>query len=484
MFIQCQHCQATYKIDEHKIPDQNTFVRCVKCDTPISLNKQDQSALSKKQPHKIVDCSNCGTRYSIPLEKISDSTISVRCGKCSHVFQVSADTTEPEKPVSGKDSKAIHGSEEKTDTGGLDFREDMEEMFESESDEAMLEDNNLDLDNISIPKESEIEIDGLFDDVDAEEEDVTFDPPDELTDFMDPDLEDNEPDKGPTEAYLDSIKLSDQEEEELNIDNDPDLGDISSDDKYQLFLKPKAKNRSGESAAKQLEPQSGGWPDIQDETDSLDMDSELNEFIELDDLGEIPDSADYDSDDPLELREMGSKSRSNRVVIVALLVVLFVVLGVSGWFYFQTTPPPPQATQPVEIFNKQSRLKLMEPLKGHLIRNTNSQEKIFVLEGEIRNDYPPGTMITWIEVKGALYDSSQTVLSESIAYGGRTLSMDKLRSMSREELVAIRKTNSLPYNIELKTSEKVAFQILFLNVGDNIQKLQAQINRFSRKPVQ
>ena len=449
MFIQCQNCQATYKIDEQKIPDQNTFVRCAKCSTPISLNKQEQSALSKKQPLKIVNCSECGTRYSIPLEKITDDTISVRCGKCSNVFQVSSD-------------------------------EDAPDEFGS----ALPPEDDLDLDNISIPEESEIEVDGLFDDVDSEmDEEESFDTPSELFDFDEPesdddDMFDSEP-KGPTEAYLESVDLS--EEIDPNFDDDSDLEDISSDENSSLFLKPKTTKQSPQNAGKQLETDGDGWPDIHDETGSLDMDSELNEFVELDDLGEMPDSADYDADNPLELQEMSVKKTPNRFAVIVLLVILFALLGISGWFYFQTEPTQAPSISEVERFDKASRLKLIEPLKGRLIKNKNSGTQIFILEGEIRNNYSQDVVISWIEVKGALFDKSQTILSESTAYAGDIQKTENLPEASAKELDMMRAEKGIKQNLELSTGQTIPFQILFFDVGNNIQKLQAQIYRFAKK---
>lgn len=465
MFIQCQHCQATYKIDEQKIPDQNAFVRCAKCNTPISLNKQDQSDLSKKKPLKIVNCSNCNTRYSIPQDKINDSTISVRCGKCSHVFEVSADEPEPD--------------------GFDDPQDESTEMFDPEIDTSQLPDDDLGLDNISIPQENEIEVDGLFDNVDIEEEEEegeTFSAPDELFDFEDPELEEDDPldsePKGPTEAYLNSIDLS---SDQMIEDSDLELEEISSDEKYNLFLKPKSTYQSNQGAAKQLENGDDGWPDIHDETESLDMDSEISDFIELDDLEGLPDSAGYDADDPLELQEISSKPGSNRFLIVTLLIILFAIFAVAGWFYVQTEPAQIAQLPEIEHFDKQSRLKLTEPLRGRLVTNSSSGTKIFILEGEIRNNYPQDTVISWIEVKGVLFDNNKRVLSESTVNAGNILETEKLPTATGEELNIMRQSMNLKQNLELNAGEVVPFQILFFDAGSNIQKLQAQISRFTRK---
>ncbi len=458
MFIQCQSCHATYKIDEQKIPDQDTFVRCSKCNTPISLNKQEQSALSKKLPHKIVDCSSCGTRYSIPLDKISDGSIPVRCGKCGHVFDVVADEGTFDAPF---DTEASSG------------------MVPGPSD-----DNDLNIDNINIPEENEIQVDGLFDEVDEEKE-TSYSESEEfggLDDFEDSDLEEDnefaaEP-KGPTEAYLESVDLSSQ----IN-DDDSELDEISDDDKFDLFLKPSPVDQPNEGAAKQIDPDDKQWPDIHDETGPED--SELNDFIELDDLSEIPDSADFDANNPLELQEMTVKKNTNRFMVVGLLIILFILIGTSGWFYFQTSPSQAPNVPLVERYSKQSRLNVMEPLKGRLIVNKASGVNIIMLEGRIRNDNPPETVFNWIEIKVTLEGKDKSALAESTAYAGKIVTEKMMQNASAEELRTIRQEYASVPDLELDTQPTIQFQILFFDVGNDKQTLnpKIRISRLSRKQV-
>jgi len=458
MFIQCQNCQATYKIDERKIPDQDTFVRCSKCSTPIPLNKKKQSDLSRQQPHKLVDCSSCGTRYSIPLDKIGSGTIPVRCGKCGHVFEVSAD----DEPGDG--------------------------LYDDESLQTPETDDEVSMDNINIPEENEIEVNELFDEIDEEDDednDEAFSTPGELRaldDFEDPDLEEEDiasGSKGPTEAYLESVDLTGQLNDES--DGSSELDDIPDSQKDDLFLK-RSSVRKPAAAAKQIPADSTKWPDIHDETDSAEV--ELDDFVALDELDEIPDSDDDDTDDPLELQEMSGKSSSNKSVIIILLIVLAAVLGAAAWFFMLSTPTQTLTPHPIESFNQQTRLKLLEPLKGRFTSNAASSQKIFMLEGQIRNDYPPSTVIKWIEVKGVLFDKNGAIISEATAYAGKTISPKTLESASIAELKAIRDAHANALELELESQQTVPFQILFFDAGDNIQKLQAQISRFSRRQTQ
>lgn len=104
-----------------------------------------------------------------------------------------------------------------------------------------------------------------------------------------------------------------------------------------------------------------------------------------------------------------------------------------------------------------------------------------MLEGEIRNDYAAGTTINWIEVKGVLFDKNKTVLSESTTYAGKVLTEKTLQQATIAELKAIREDKTDEMDLELDHQQSVPFQILFFDAGSNIQKLQAQINRFSRR---
>ena len=215
MFIQCQNCQTTFKIDEHQIPPTKSVVRCTKCSEPIPLNRETQDQLLKQSPTKIVECDSCGTQYSVPLHSIKKESTSARCGKCGHLFTVSKSS---EQPGSSADAYA-----DDIDT------------------------DDIDLDNIDIPTESEIEVDDLFDDMSESRGKKRASKT-----------------KDTTEAYLESVKLTKDGEEAAADDPDLGINEISADKKYRIFLRPKkgeaeseappAKRKADKKAKKQKPP--------------------------------------------------------------------------------------------------------------------------------------------------------------------------------------------------------------------------------------
>jgi len=458
MFIQCQHCNAAFKIDESKIPDQNAFVRCVKCSNPIPLNKQKQTAIAESDPHKIVECSNCESRYSIPLDKLEKESVKVRCGKCGHVFQVSRSG---EEQLSGEISDPFE-TEADSDTGELD-------------DEISFEDD-IGLNDISIPEENEIEMDSLYDNIDEAsideetETDETFEDP---IDF--------EEDSEQSEEYLDSISLSAQVgDEEITEEDDDDLelDTVSSEERYKLFLKPDGKTDEADAALTGDDEQ---WPEVEDETEMLDMGQEISDFTGLDEMGELPDLDETSARASLTQPIEGKKKRKSRWVFI-FLIVIFAIIAATGWFYFQSDAGREMFPQITERYDSKSKLKIQEPLKGRMIFNKSDKVNIFLLEGQVKNTYPSDVDITWIEIKGVLYDQQNEKISEAFTNAGINLTNAQLVDWSEDRIKSYVKYQSdkVKQELVIKSGSTAPFQIVFFKVPKTINKLEASINRFGR----
>ncbi len=486
MFIQCRHCRTTYKIDENKIPDQDSFVRCAKCSNPIPLNKKEQSDLSQKRPQKIVECSNCGIRYSIPHEKIVKESIQVRCGKCSHVFQVSKLSADPEIPPEPLPDDSTSVFVDEADLPSPDTNDERKPYPA---------DDEVDLDNISIPKESEIEVDSLFDDVDesAEQEIDSFD-----ADVADSDdVEDGEHSAGfsknATDEYLESVSLASDSEYE---DEDMGIGGISSEQKAKIFLKPEAGIDSSDAAdAAEPSENEDSWPEIQDETEASDLDEdledsgggtdeEISELSEFDESTEFQEEDDSDTRDPLELQEMIEPKSRKWIVVPILLLSILAVLATVAWFYLKSDSRPAVFSPIIETYHKSSKLAILEPLKQRVIVNRNDRKKILVLEGTLRNNNPTNLKFGWIEVKGILYDQQNNVLSESTTFAGSNLTTSQLESWNREKIESFRsyQAGQVEQSLDLGYNQIVPFQIVFFDMPDNLSKLEARINRLVKNP--
>ncbi len=455
MFIQCQNCQATYKIDEQKIPNKEAFVRCSRCSEPIPLNKETQSELSKQAPKKIVECENCKIRYSIPLDTIKGESTKVRCGKCGHHFTVTK-----------KDSLSDNS------------------LMLAERDITAPSDD-IDLDNISIPQESEIEVDDLFENMDELE--------DEREDI--PDIEENEQmQKSATDEYLESVDLSkneiDEETDEIDEDSDDDLGigTISEEQKYKIFLKPKGKKGSDTT-------EDNDWPEIQDETNSLDLNKDLDDdesdFIGLDDLEAMPDFEELPKARPKGKSTPKSKETTTKKSTFLWLLwgLIIIALLATGWFLTKERFFGDETSTPIESTDKTVSLKMLEPLNGRYVINRLNQEKIFILEGSIRSLNSNTEQINKIEVEGTLYHRAdknsqhKEKISSSVSYAGAVLKTSELEQWSREKIESFHTGDSGQHKFHLSPDGTltIQFQIIFFIGQESFNNMEARIKRVIKK---
>jgi predicted Zn finger-like uncharacterized protein len=464
MLIQCQHCQSTYTIDEKKIPDQNAFVRCANCTKPISLNRQDQTTLTQQQPKKVVACANCGTRYSIPLQGLKKDLMTVRCGKCGHTFQITKSSTAPPENSQAAETR----SNRPHDTTSTIVIQEEPNLDPGDSD--------IDLDSITIPEENEIEVDLLFDDMDEPETPIsdTESPLDFDTVVTEPGDLPEDSELNSTEAYLDSVRLSTAATDDA-IEGDAEIVTIDPDEKYKLFLKPRASRRNEGEPTKS---KADGWPDIQDDTDTPDLEEQVDAFTELDELGSLPDSADEAVDVGLELQPIPENKRRGKFLLAALiLAVLLGVGGVAGWLHYRGELPITASTRSASA--PAGRVSILDPISGRLVDAQAGRSRRFVLEGYIRSDYPEGVTVNSVEVIGILYDSANEVISEVKSFAGPHLTPAQLADWSKERITSYlaeyeaRRDSSLA----LGGGQTVPFQIIFFDVPREIQKLEARIDR-------
>jgi predicted Zn finger-like uncharacterized protein len=439
MFIQCQHCHTTYKIDENKIPEKESVVRCAKCSEPIPLNPEQQDEVLRKTPKKIVECDNCGTQYSVPLNSLSKPEIKARCGNCGSFFSIASSASDIEAPA----------------LSAQDY-----------------EDNDIDLDNIDIPEESEIEVDNLFDDIDAGKENLE-NKNRRTADKLSSQQASNE--------YQESVKLTSENghESELPLDEEePDINEISEEQKYKIFLKPKSKQES--ASADDLD---SSWPDIEDEIIDEELNTfsepEIDEFTDLEALGKSPKSPGKDKKKP-------KKKKRNILLWIIWIFVIIAVIAV-GWLYFNLKTEEFYTAPQSDAFENQSKIAILEPLNGRFLQNKNLSTKMFVLEGKLLNIYGENVLVSGIEIEGYLYRKNSDQPITAISYAGVYLDDDLLKIGSKENIEEIIKelAEEVTTGQEFGADDLIDFQVIFFDAPDtqDIEKLGARIKKFNRKEL-
>lgn len=475
MIIQCQHCNANFKIDKDKIPSKKSYVRCAKCSQLISLGGTKEK---EPTPQKTVvaNCNNCGVKYGIPTSKFKKDTIKVKCGKCGFYFNVSKNSdSEPEKVP--KKVEGTHNVSNLMEDEHPAF--DIPKRINVVKEEKPVFEEEVDVNDIKVTKE---EVDDIFSDFsqDYDEDDgiSEFGEDDALSDLgLDDDIHlDENPisvEEDSNKAYLESIQLTTEDETDSELAGID--GTIPADQKSKFFLRPGAVDELD------IETEENGWPEIQDETiEETKGDSFQSDVLESSmELGGNLTNSDEGSENS------GSEKTSRLIPALVLFVALVTALGAFGWYFYQQKMllTPDQSGLQSEEYSSQSKLQILEPLKGKYLKNRAINKKIFILQGKVKNFYDGADKINHVEVEGILYDDEDKILSESKAFAGNNLTESQLETLSEQEIKSLiaSRSDSSAVALDLGFNQVVPFQIIFFNVPPKVGKLEARILRFSKR---
>ncbi|OFX13302.1 MAG: hypothetical protein A2516_02015 [Alphaproteobacteria bacterium RIFOXYD12_FULL_60_8] len=198
MQIVCQHCSHKFESSTPK----GVILRCPSCSKPTGGGEKIQEVI----------CENCGTHYAIPTKKFSDGKLALVCKKCDHHFEVVLNSTK---------------AGTKADPEEADLALDEDDLDLGEADLTLDEDEgDLDLGDSELDLNDADESD-LVDSSDFEEEDELFTDPlanlDEEEELNDSENLDDEESLEPVPFDLD---LNDEEDDftfeppETDLDDD------------------------------------------------------------------------------------------------------------------------------------------------------------------------------------------------------------------------------------------------------------------------
>lgn len=467
MIIQCQHCNANFKIDKDKIPSKKSYVRCAKCSNLISLGGAPEVKTPAVSNTVEAACTRCGAKYAVPLSKFKADALKVKCGKCGLHFNVSKIA-----PVDEKKTETSPSEQPPVKTVIPDVPKRINIVKESTS--IATEDVE---DNIDVSKE---EVDDIFSDFTQDyDENEGVSEFGEESEFSDLGLDDdirldetpNSVEEDSNRAYLESIQLSTDDDIELD---DIGGGSIPVSQKSKFFLSTENKNEIQDLTEEST------WPEIQDETkeDGVSEDPFQKDILETSvELGggleSVSSSSKEEQDNPSRL-----------IPALILFVVLVVALGSFGWYFVQQRSLLNHKTEGFsEEYNQQSKLQILEPLKGKYVKNKALKQKIFVLQGKIKNFYDGTDKVSQVEVEGLLYDDKNTVLSEARAYAGTYLTLSQLENLKISQIKSViaSHSDSAKGQLDLGFNQVIPFQIIFFDIPDKVDKLEARILRFSKR---
>ena len=439
MIIQCRKCNSNYKINPQKIPPGRSFVRCTKCSEAIPIAREEQNKVTNEHPKRITRCNQCNVKYAIPLSYFKGETIKVHCGKCGHIFQVSKNVTAEKQMTSNSSPERIEESKP------IESKMPVEQKIMDDED---------------------IELGSLFDDI-AEETSV---PQTEQSEKFKDDK--NRPTKRPqtpTEKYLDATKL---DLDDISVPNDTGLETISSDQKHRFFLNPGDKTARS-ATFKNTDKEPSSWPEIQDEVSFLD---------------DIPDEIESESDGgEKRTREIYTKSRGKlkyprgKVWKLVIAVILLLILLVAGYWLYRSASMQSNAGDTTDKFSD-TGVTMLEPLRGELIDNRRYTKPFFVINGVVKNNFPPSENINKVTIKGLLYkEHSEQFFIAKNTTAGISLTRSELQKLSKKEIKKKQDKQLKSGSKALKfTSKTLPFQIVFFDIPAKIHKMEARLISYYR----
>jgi hypothetical protein len=169
-----------------------------------------------------------------------------------------------------------------------------------------------------------------------------------------------------------------------------------------------------------------------------------------------------------EHREISMKIRRSRKMIWPLGMVLFLLLlaATGRFFYLQYLHPQWSVTDLLSelIFlpaDAQGRKEIrLVNYRNYFIEN-DRVGRVFVIEGEIKNDYP--TARQQIKIRGALKKNNNKVAETHEVYAGWTLTPGELDTLSLEEMNRLRAkpADQISKNVRVMPGKTLPFMILF-----------------------
>ena len=464
MLIQCEKCQKTFKIDERKIPDDNTFVKCSNCSKPIILPKGGKVERETPSQSRMIECGKCGAQYMIPPERQTGETQSVRCGKCRHIFEMTPKGAEPKGKANGEPNRSV-GAEGDADGRGL---RDGERSPDSD---------DLGLNDISIPDENRVEVEGLFDDVETVESDLNGS---EERPDADGGSFSTQPPSNATEEYLKSVDI--KGDYEVDEREEKELPEMSEKRRRKFFIMPTRKRDRAEQPQKVDDELLEHWPEIQDETKAVHPERKSGK-------ANLPEriTAKLPAESPFKEKKAPRKKIRKKMQILLFILLLLLLLATFGGLFLLKSDSPesvvPTTTQEsLDLLKYGGKIAIQEPLGGDYVVNKASGGRIFVLQGRIKSTLPSELEIGSVKVKGTLYDSQKRVIGESVSFAGINLSKTKLETFDQEKIKSFYnyQLGEGSGNLNLAPNQVVPFQVVFFGVADKIATLEAKIVEISK----
>jgi predicted Zn finger-like uncharacterized protein len=511
----------------------------------------------------IITCEQCHSKFRLDDERIKETGSKVRCSKCKHVFTVFLTAVEPtdQEPIPpvSEDQDATMSFVDSEEPAMPPDPEEEEENFDFD----FLEKEELE--NEGSPEESlEFDLEDIELEPAEEEEAVSEEIPGSDIEALDEaplelEIEGLEEAKASTEAVLVSEK-EEMPEESLNLE----LGDIEVGEEEE-FPSEEASSETVRSESESLEEEgieassnltlekegtevsenkpeeavAGKESGIELSGNAIVMtdaeetqspsDKEEEEFssgVEEDDfaLGDITEeeidtavdiesSAQWEEEgeeslDPAEIKEMeeisfdeeseeAEEASPEDAPLIAqskrrkrpslLLLILLIVASIAGGIYAAISLFEPLKSginipylnitiggeKPVQNDSGNLKIALLDT-KGYFEENEGTGT-LFIIAGHIRNDYSKNRSL--VRVKGILYDKSGNIVKTKSVYCGNILTKTELENLSVAEInkKLLLQSGTNQSNVNIAPNTMIPFMVVFEDLPSGLGEYSVEV---------
>ncbi len=496
MLIQCQSCRAKYRLNLEKIPNRKTFIRCRQCTAPIYIDPQNDlpeggdnlaaPSAGGADGRETVElgCDNCGARYRVAAEPLKKVGLRLKCSSCGHKFAV------PEQYSRAAESPPAPAMVP-SPNGATTVAEGVGQLAEK-----------------SMPVPGDARVDSMFDDLQmraplAEAGPGHFTPADGKGMYGGP-APSGGAGENPEAAFLEAVSLG---EPAGTATEPPTQGKIPDDQKYRFFMKPKDPSQSELDPGEEPETQGGtDLPDLPDPGDLPPLDDgppapaptagepglpplggsapapaepQSGQVMTLEERAKNPHGPNPPVDGQPEIQRIESRLFWTGVAIVS---VLLVAGGVWGYSIFTR---PSDTGEFAIVAGQLAELSPTLTRKGYFVTNQPSGERLFVLTGELLNQFETTDAVGWIRIEGIAYDGANRPLQKAHSYAGNMLQDSELRSWELPAIAAYHGylNGRSDSNFRIPKGKSIPYQIVLRGVGATVAGAKAQITSFSRQGV-
>jgi predicted Zn finger-like uncharacterized protein len=423
----------------------------------------------------IITCENCQSKFAVDDERINETGSKVRCSNCKHVFKVSralaeqgrepalSSTAEVESPVESSDRSDVLEDDVTREEDALPDMGGDGDSFDFDYLEEKSAEHEESIEDFPDFDEGELESGGRTGDQSDEfSEELQASEPEGIEDALELDMEgldleeasDDGPaiseDEGDAEEILGESEGPETKEEllvteELRASEPEGIEDaleagLEEFDIEEVFLEEQGESKSEEQGTETLPPLSetkGSESAIDEEKDGFVGIAEDKDALW--DLPKDNDETRKRKELPVESEEEDAQPQGIRRPRPFLLAVVILTCVTGGVLAALTLFNPLKTGfripySDIVIGEEESAPKDVGNLKIALLNVKQSFENndeaglLFVVKGDARNDYSGNR--SRIRIKGVVYDDAGNIIKSKSVYGGNVLTKTELEGLA------------------------------------------------------